>query len=162
MKKAGIPVLFTSIGGDEIAATSFANQESLQFKRKMKWKIALILQVLKQGYNVLYVDSDVILLRNPLSDLQSRSGFDLLAQKDGNNVCSGFMYILSNNRTIELFSLATELVLTRVMRDQVSVQQALKQKPIPRLLLPSESYPSGDDFFKTYQFYWDMQSDSSV
>lgn len=111
---------------------------------------------------MLYIDSDVILFKNPLSDLQSRVGYDIMAQKDGIFVCTGFMYIVSNNRSIELFSLATELVMTRALRDQMAVYEALKQRPIPRQFLPIESYPSGQDYFNTYQFYWDNQSITTV
>ena len=93
----------------------------------MKWKIALILQVLRLGFNVLYVDSDVILLHNPFSDLNSRKGYDLLAQKDSNSVCTGFMYILSNSRSIGLFSLANKMVFSKELRDQQSVVEALNQ-----------------------------------
>lgn len=111
---------------------------------------------------MLYIDSDVILFKNPISDLQSRNGYDIMAQKDGNIACTGFMYIVSNNRSIELFSLAAELVMTKALRDQMAVHEAWKQRPIPRLLLPIESYPSGQDFFNTYQFYWDIQSITTV
>ena len=111
---------------------------------------------------MLYIDSDVILFKNPISDLQSRNGYDMMAQKDGSIACTGFMYIVSNNRSIELFSLATELVMTKALRNQMAVHEAWKQKPIPRLLLPIESYPSGQDYFNTYQFYWDMRSSIAV
>lgn len=162
LRRNGIPVFYTYIGNDTKGTSLFSNQQSPLFKQKMKWKIALILRVLKLGYNVLYVDSDVILLRNPFSDLNNRMGYDLLAQKDYNSVCTGFIYILSNNRSIGLFSLAYEMVFSKELRDQQSVVEALNQMPIPTLLLPTQYYPSGSDFFRNYQYYWDMQSGKDI
>lgn len=133
---------------------SFANQESSLFKKKMQSKLALIKTVLSYGFNLLYMDSDVILLKDPFPYLQSITGYDLIAQKD-ETVCTGFMYIRSTNQSIALLSKAFEIVKQPDMRDQIAVITALNEMSIPYYLLPARFFPSGGDFFNRYQYYWD-------
>ena len=80
MKKQHIPAFLALIGNDTLFTSSFANQASAEFKRKVRWKIQFILDTLSYGYRVLYVDSDVILLKNPFAVLESYEGYDLIAQ----------------------------------------------------------------------------------
>ena len=134
---------------------SFANQESSLFK-KMQSKLALIKTVLSYGFCLLYMDSDVILLKDPFPYLQSITGYDLIAQKDV-TVCTGFIYIRSTNQSIALMTRAYEIVQQPGMRDPITVLTALNELSMPFLLLPIRFFPSGGDFFNRYQYYWDKR-----
>ncbi|KAM7455148.1 putative transferase [Blastocystis sp. subtype 1] len=146
------PVYLYSMGNN--VDVSFANQESSLFKKKMQSKLALIKTVLSYGFSLLYMDSDVILLKDPFPYLQSITGYDLIAQKDV-TVCTGFMYIRSTNQSIALMTRAYEIVKQPDMRDQIAVITALNELSIPYYLLPARFFPNGGDFFNRYQYYWD-------
>lgn len=134
--------------------TAFANQQSPLFKQKMRNKLSLLLQVLTFGFNVLYIDSDVILLKDPFPYLQSFPQYDLLAQRDA-NICSGFMYFVSNPRSIAMMTRAYQIVQKPNMRDQTAVNNAVAERKTPYALLSANLFPSGGKFFGRYQFYWD-------
>lgn len=140
---------------------SFANQQSTLFKKKMQSKLALIKSVLSYGFRVLYMDSDVILLKDPFPYLKNITGFGLLAQKDI-EVCTGFMYIRPTNQSIAAMTRAYEIVRQPGMRDQIAVNTALQELSMPHLLLPTHVFPSGGDFFNRYQYYWDKTGNSHV
>lgn len=146
-----------SIGKDSSFASSFANQASPQFKRKIRWKLQFILTILQYGYSVLYVDSDVILLKNTFPVLKNYKQYDVVAQRDGRGICTGFIFLPSNKRTIQVMKHAKSLVYTKDYRDQVAVNDAVKATKASMLLLPVSSFPSGYDFFSKYQFYWDRK-----
>ena len=133
---------------------SFANQESSLFKKKMQSKLALIKSVLSYGFRVLYMDSDVILLKDPFPYLKNITGYGFAAQKDI-TVCTGFMYIRPTNQSIAVMSRAYEIVQQPEMDDQIAVNSALQELSMPHLLLPTHVFPSGGDFFSRYQYYWD-------
>lgn len=145
-----------SIGGDS-KGQYFSNWGSSEFFRKVKTKITLITSFLEYGYNVLFVDADVILLKNPLPYLQSIQNETFIAQRD-KNVCSGFMYIKSSKSTIDFMRYATIVAQNSTgCGDQGVILRCLKERPIPYHLLPDELFPSGKVFFEKYQYYWDRK-----
>lgn len=145
----------------QASMTAFANQQSPVFKQKMRNKLSLLLQVLTFGFNVLYIDSDVILLKDPFPYLQSFPEFDLLAQRD-DNICSGFMYFVSNPRSIAMMTRAYQIVQKPNMRDQIAVNNAVEEKKTSYALLPTNLFPSGGKFFSRYQFFWDRTGRRAV
>ena len=74
---------YESIGKDSSFAHSFADQATREFKKKIRWKITLLYRILHFGVNLLYMDCDVVLLKNPFPYVYSVSGVDLLVQRDG-------------------------------------------------------------------------------
>ena len=132
----------------------FANQESGLFKRKMRMKLKIILDVMSYGYDVLYMDSDVILFKDPFPYLYSIIGYDLIAQRD-ETICSGFMYLRSSNQSIALMSTAYRIVQQPGMDDRAALIKAINDSSVPYLLLTTRLFPSGGDFFEKYQYYWD-------
>ena len=159
MHKQHIPAFLASIGNDTLFTSSFANQASAEFKRKVRWKIQFILDTLSYGYRVLYVDSDVILLKNPFAVLESYEGYDLIAQGDQWNLCTGFFYLPSREKSIGVMKVAKDLVYNHDYQDQVAVNQAVKALNASILLLPQDAFPSGLEFFSKYQYYWDRKGD---
>jgi hypothetical protein len=69
-------------------------------------------QLLTQGYNVLYADTDINFLKNPLSDLEKiceEGNHDVAFQVAGGaSICPGFFYAKSNAKTIHLFNIDRE------------------------------------------------------
>jgi len=69
-------------------------------------------QLLTAGYNVLYADTDINFLKNPLSDLEKiceDGNYDVAFQVAGGaSICPGFFYAKSNAKTIHLFNIARE------------------------------------------------------
>lgn len=69
-------------------------------------------QLLSQGYNVLYADTDICFLKNPLEDLEKlceEGGYDTAIQvAGGDSICPGFFYAKSNPKTIHLFNIDRE------------------------------------------------------
>lgn len=69
-------------------------------------------QLLTQGYNVLYADTDINFLKNPLSDLEKiceEGKYDVAFQVAGGaSICPGFFYAKSNAKTIHLFNIDRE------------------------------------------------------
>ena len=69
-------------------------------------------QLLTEGYNVLYADTDINFLKNPLSDLEKiceDGNYDVAFQVAGGaSICPGFFYAKSNEKTIHLFNIDRE------------------------------------------------------
>jgi len=69
-------------------------------------------QLLSAGYNVLYADTDINFLKNPLSDLEKiceDGNHDVAFQVAGGaSICPGFFYAKSNEKTIHLFNIDRE------------------------------------------------------
>lgn len=69
-------------------------------------------QLLSAGYNVLYADTDINFLKNPLSDLEKiceEGNYDVAFQVAGGaSICPGFFYAKSNAKTIHLFNIDRE------------------------------------------------------
>jgi len=69
-------------------------------------------QLLSGGYNVLYADTDINFLKNPLSDLEKiceEGNYDVAFQVAGGaSICPGFFYAKSNAKTIHLFNIDRE------------------------------------------------------
>jgi len=84
---------------------------SHNFNIMTKRKFEAILHLLESHKNVLYVDTDVVLLTDPMKELNYK--FDINIQNDQcaepydiSYLCTGFMYINSNNKTISFFKQA--------------------------------------------------------
>ncbi|KAL9434802.1 uncharacterized protein At1g28695 [Citrus clementina] len=81
---------------------------------KMMWRRTnLLLDVLKRGYSFIFTDTDVMWMRNPFMMLDKNETEDLQISVDEYNgdprsqknlINTGFYFIRSNNRTIDLFS----------------------------------------------------------
>ena len=69
-------------------------------------------QLLSAGYNVLYADTDINFLKNPLSDLEKiceEGNYDVAFQVAGGaSICPGFFYAKSNEKKIHLFDIDRE------------------------------------------------------
>jgi hypothetical protein len=116
-------------------------RELLQFRqgrwhRLTLYKIEVVHRLLRRGHDVLYSDSDIVLLRDPLAYLQDRlSRADIVIQDDNANLspagspattilCTGFFCVKSNAKTIAAFD-------PRHMRLR-KLQASLRRRLLPR------------------------------
>ena len=151
-----------SMGEDSSIASSFADQATREFKKKIRWKITLLYQIVRSGVNLLYMDCDVVLLKNPFPYLYSVKGYDMMAQRDGHTICTGFMYFVSSPSTVTLLKQANMYVQHLMMDDQDAVNRAVKDRKTPFLFLPSDRFPSGGEFFARHQLAWDLKGRLSL
>lgn len=100
--------------------TRFAFREMQLFQQRQFhlitcYKIEVVHRLLRLGYDVLFSDSDIVLLRDPLSFLRDHLlQSDMLVQDDSANLhlsgfpasthlCTGFFYVESNAKTVDAF-----------------------------------------------------------
>ena len=136
---------------------SASAQGSFSFKRKLKWKLVILDYAVQQGYQTFYMDSDIVLFKDPIPYFNSLPQYDLLAQRD-TNVCTGFMFIRPTPNGKRLMKLAAYLGSLPYADDQESLNLALRYVHARTLLLPESLFPSGYIFFQHYQYSWDMHS----
>ena len=106
----------------------FTVQGSPLFAKKMQNKLDIIYTALLNGYN-----------------------YDMLVQRDG-TICSGFMFIYSRKSTIDLF----KLDIGNNEGDQSALIHAYNQsKDVNLYFLPTDSFSSGEVFWRKHSFYWD-------
>jgi hypothetical protein len=95
-------------------SSNFHIETTSEFHQKgwdaLMWnKMEAAHQLLTQGYNVLYADTDINFLKNPLSDLEKiceEGNHDVAFQVAGGaSICPGFFYAKSNAKTIHLFNI---------------------------------------------------------
>lgn len=144
---------------DTIEATGTFNTKNMN--QMMRRKLEAIVYLLKLNKDVLYVDTDIVFLADPLPYM--RTNYDLNIQNDqcfppynGSNLCSGFMYIKSTSETIKLFknAIATIINYKYKMCDQVTLnflfkqQKLLKKEPVNIYMLDACKFPNGCRYFE--------------
>lgn len=155
-----MPVFYADIGADSSYTATFTTQSSKEFNSKVRWKVSIILRVIQAGFSVLYIDADVILLKNPFPYLNGISGMELIAQGYRNGIlCSGFMFFRPTNGTVALMKEAHRITLQQLSTaDQYAINLARQRIRVSNMLLSPSLYPCGEDFFRKYQYYWEMNS----
>ena len=89
-----------------------ANFSTLSFQAIMIEKIRMIVEELKNGIPLLYLDTDVVVLKNPFPHLKQLTAKDVYLQSDMTdgrtsditNYCAGCMYILPTYESERLFT----------------------------------------------------------
>lgn len=160
----GVQVAFidTSYDSKEIKTKSFTDQETPAFKTKLQWKLNIILAALECQVEVLYMDADIFLLRNPFPFLSSYHGYDFVAQKDI-TVCSGFMYFWPTSKSMRMLYVARKIRAKINGGDQLAILKVLENiHDIKYGLLPPTLFMSGETFFDKYQYYWNQIGRSFV
>ena len=159
-----IPVALLNVENDSsVDITKAAICHTKEFQNKVHYKLVLWKLAINLNVRILYVDSDVILLKDPFYYLNSFTGYDILAQRDG-NLCSGFMYMYPTKNT--------KLAVERSIRIRPTLPDANDQdaliaafrtiKGFRLNLLPWEIIPSGEFFFKSHNYYWDPISSKQL
>ena len=164
LKKMHINVALVSAERDGLVDTSKASTfGSPAFQNKVQWKLIMLLQAVNQNVRVLYLDSDIILFKDPFPVLNSYTGYDILAQKDG-EICTGFMYLFPTRLTKQLLEETIEIrpKMTKA-DDQNAFNKVVSSNPSTKLLyLPEQLFSSGAVFFKMHSYYWDNISEKQI
>ena len=152
-----IPVALLNIESDaSVDITKPAICHTKAFHNKVQYKLVLWDKALSMNLRILYVDTDVILLKNPLHYLNSLTGYDIIGQRD-HYLCSGFMYMYPTKNTKLAVKRAIHIRPTlKDANDQSSLIAGIREnKKFKLLLLPSTLFPSGEVFFASHSYYWD-------
>ena len=159
-----IPVALLNIEGDSsVDLTQAAICHTKEFHRKAQYKLILWDIALSLNIRILYVDSDVILLKDPLYYLNSIIGYDIIGQRDHYS-CSGFMYMYPTQNT--------KLAVKRAIKIRPKLRDAGDQQGLiagirtitkfKLLLLPSNRFPSGQVLFNNHSYYWDAINEKQL
>lgn len=98
-------------------------------------KIECIMALLQQGEDVFYLDTDIVFKGNPIKEFNA--AYDLNIQADEcfrpytyNYLCTGFMYIKPNKRTISFFQEIIDEVVSQdyLINDQNALDLLVKTK----------------------------------
>lgn len=146
---------------DEPELQKFSPWNTKGYDKICYLKLELIYRLLSLNKNVLLVDGDIVFRKNPLDDWiewKDNSTFDVWIQNDsqenGNrkNMCTGYMFIKSNDRLIELYDCVSEKGIKKYMtcaldnNDQTYFNNFVKPYCIVEGL-PLEKYPNGQVFY---------------
>ena len=159
-----IPVAIVDAEQDEKVDTSIASTwGTKEFQNKVQWKLIMLKKALEQNIRVLYIDSDIILLKDPFPIINSFDKYDIIAQRDG-TICSGFMYLYPTKTTKRVIRRAIKIRPLLVKAgDQKAIITAVREiRSVKVLLLPTTQFSSGEVFFKTHSYYWDKISQNQV
>ena len=140
----------------------FSPWNSTDYVKICYLKLELIYRILSLGTNVLLVDGDIVFRKNPMDDLTIWSNntiFDVWIQNDSlrdgdtKNMCTGYMFIKSNDRLITLYDVISESGRAKYLKcafdnnDQTYFNIYVKRACIFNAL-PLEKYPNGKMFYE--------------
>ena len=164
LKKMNINVALVSAERDDLVDTSAASSYgSPAFRNKVQWKLIMLLQAINQNVRVLYLDSDIILFKDPFPVLNSYTGYDILAQRDS-AICTGFMYLFPTPLTKQILVKTIEIrPKLKNADDQLAFNKVVSSNPSTKLLyLPDKLFSSGAVFFKLHSYYWESISENQI
>lgn len=119
-------------------------------------KLKIIAEILSLKFHILYTDSDIFYLKNITENILEweKNEYDIVIQKDGKNekeienLCTGFMFIKSNEKTIKSFEILDHYVYPYIVNkiyknyDQDYFNLILK-KELNVKALPLITFPNG-------------------
>ncbi len=157
IQAADVDFLRSKMGISEFGSTNF-REITLE-------KIGYIHAELAKGNDVVFFDTDIVLLKNPIpSFVEKLKDFDIVFQDDQNSfevndqsqriVNTGVMAIKSNEKTLQLFDPkskhAQELGLHE--NDQHLLNKRIHEIPINYHILVAEEYPCGKVWYSKPSF----------
>lgn len=125
-------------------------------------KVELIYRILSFNKNILLIDGDIVFRKNPLEDMKiwcNDTIYDVWIQNDAQqnnntrNMCTGYMYIKSSDRLIELYDCVSDIGQNKYMRcaldnnDQSYFNKFVKPSCMFSAL-SLEKYPNGKMFYE--------------
>jgi hypothetical protein len=127
-------------------------------------KLQTIYTILSQNKNVLLIDGDIVFNKNPLDALsvwEAMNAYDIWIQNDSiknedlRNMCTGYMFIKSNPKMIELYDCMSEKGRAKYKtcaldnNDQTYFNEYVK--PYCNMYpLPLQYYPNGRIYYDRY------------
>ena len=136
------------------------NYSKLELFRIGNWgkfvslKFKIIKEMLEENKTVIFIDGDIVFLKNPIHYLMGKiNDNDILVQHDATcknskldceynygEICSGFMVIKPNQKTIDFFDLK-KIDLNNFKCDQIYINQNINK--LKYELLPLDLFPNG-------------------
>ena len=120
------------------------------FKKLVSVRPSYILKYLENGTNILYADTDSVWLQDPFPFFNGT--YDMWMQVDGqpDNLCTGFMAIKSNSKTIKLMKLWETSLNQRLDINQPAFSRVYKDSNVVIKKLDTNLFPSGQQFFEEF------------
>jgi hypothetical protein len=127
-------------------------------------KLELIYRIISLEKNVLLVDGDIVFRKDPLDDMREwwkDTIYDVWVQNDSlenrntKNMCTGYMFIKSSDRLIELYDCVSEVGRNKYLKcafdnnDQTYFNKFVKPYCMFRSI-PIEKYPNGGLYYKNH------------
>ena len=151
LHKANIDCFYygISVVGDDKNSTTFG---SPSYYAKTNIKTKVMLHALTLGFNILLIDLDVVLFKNPMPYLRNTS-YDIQISLDRVQWNTGFMYARPTNASLELFQTAWKYFLKyHKSHDQayifMTLKQMLEDKTINVQELSTRQFPNGYYYFE--------------
>lgn len=125
------------------------------------FKLKIMYKILKDNFNFLYTDSDIVFLKDPIDKLlewEEDVKHDIYIQNDTlnndsfENLCSGFLYVKSTNDILESFNYKNKSNIKKFLLkeeyenyDQTYINSYIKYKNTIQIL-PLDNYSNGKYF----------------
>ena len=141
------------------------------FHRVVHHKIKSIIDALKKGNNIFYLDTDIVVFKNPMefvSDGPNSESFDIMIQDDSDmqgrwhSLCTGVVFIRSNEKTLKFYDECMKLHAKNIKDgkstgDQASFNETYANKnriegleDLKLAVLPMEWFPNGQAYFDNH------------
>jgi len=138
------------------------------FHRVVHYKIQSIIDALKSGSNVFYLDTDIVAFKNPMefvTNIPDAESFDIMIQDDSDSqgrwhsLCTGVVFIRSNEKTLRFYDECMKLHAKNIEEgkstgDQASFNETYANKnriegleDLKLAVLPMEWFPNGQAYF---------------
>ena len=129
----------------DVEASNFA---SIGFGSKAIKKVLVTTLVLELGYNVIFMDVDIVFLKNPFSHLTCRT-CDIIFQLDTakGDINSGFYLAYPTMSSLQLHHMLIQRKHCWKYQQQHCFSHLLKELSISVKLLPNKLFPSGKIYF---------------
>ena len=119
--------------------------DNLRFGKIVNERPRHILKYLETGKNVLYSDADTVWLKDPF--LYFIGDYDIWAQQDRQDICTGFFAIRSNSRTVKLMKDWRDYLKRYSPRSNQKGFNELNMSNVRISRLSMNTFPSGDIHF---------------
>lgn len=146
---------------DDVELGKFSPWNTKGYDKICYLKLELIYRILSLNKNVLLIDGDIVFKNNPMNDISDwikDTIYDVWIQNDSQenrntqNLCTGYMFIKTSNRLIELYDCVSELGKQKYLmcafdnNDQTYFNKFVKPACIVNAL-PLDKYPNGKMYY---------------
>ena len=146
---------------DDIELSKFSPWNTKGYDKICFMKLELIYRLLSLNKNILLIDGDIVFIKNPLKDMGiwwKDTVYDVWIQNDAQdnhntkNMCTGYMFIKTSDRLIELYDCVSELGQKKYLtcafdnNDQTYFNNFVKPGCMFNAL-PLEKYPNGKMYY---------------
>jgi len=111
-------------------------------------KLQVIIKAIEEHDMILWVDNDIVFLKNPINDLLSRDEVPFLIQDDQWSACTGFFLIRKSELVLKILKDGLKLMKENKAReDQTAINKGFEMNKYNPTLLEEYLYPNGNIYF---------------